>query len=69
MPHMTGIDLARSIHSLRADIPIILTTGYQRIEDAESIKQMGIREIVPKPFRVESIAVLLRTILQQGATT
>jgi PAS domain S-box-containing protein len=68
MPHMTGIDLARSIHALREDIPIILTTGYQRIEDPESIKRLGIKEIVPKPFRVESIAVLLRSILQPGTT-
>jgi CheY-like chemotaxis protein len=66
MPHLTGIDLTRKILAIREHIPVILTTGYQQLEDTEPIRNAGIREIIPKPFRVDTIAKTLRAILSEN---
>ncbi len=66
MPHLTGIDLTRKILAVRERIPVILTTGYQQLEDTEPIRSAGIREIIPKPFRVDTIAKTLRAILSEN---
>ena len=50
MPHMSGFDLARELLAVRADIPIVVTSGYVRPEDQSKGDQLGIREVISKPW-------------------
>ncbi|HVN87408.1 MAG TPA: PAS domain S-box protein [Candidatus Binatia bacterium] len=55
MPGMSGFDLARAVQSLRADIPIVVTSGFVRPEDEVAARQLGIRDVVLKPDTVEEL--------------
>lgn len=56
MPGLTGIDLARKIHSVRPDIPIILMSGYGGTRLAEYAHAAGINDILHKPLQSRDIA-------------
>lgn len=56
MPGLTGIDLARNIHSVRPDIPIILMSGYGGTRLAEYAHAAGINDILHKPLQSRDIA-------------
>ncbi len=63
MPGMTGSDLARRILQIRPDIPIILCTGYSNLIDEGSAKALGIKEFALKPITKQTIAKLIRKVL------
>ncbi len=66
MPNMTGSDLAKTLLQIRADIPIILCTGYSTIMNEKKAKAIGIREFVTKPVSKNDIAILIRKILDSS---
>jgi PAS domain S-box-containing protein len=63
MPGMTGLDLARRMMQIRADIPIILCTGFSTRISEQSIKAAGIREFALKPLTKSDLAPLIRRVL------
>ncbi|MCX5805724.1 MAG: response regulator [Proteobacteria bacterium] len=63
MPHITGIDLAKELISIRPDIPIILCTGFSEKVNADSSKALGIRGFLMKPFTIQEIAKIIRSVL------
>jgi CheY-like chemotaxis protein len=64
MPRMTGLEFARSLRNARKDIPILLATGYQQLQDPAAIREAGINDVVSKPFRVNALARVLRTLIE-----
>ncbi len=63
MPHMTGDRLAEEFMKIRADIPIILCTGYSKRISKEKAKEMGIKAFVMKPLVMRTLAVTMRKAL------
>ncbi len=64
MPRMSGVELARAMHELRPDIPIVLTTGY--IDDAaHSDRGRDIAGVAVKPFDSATITTVLRKALDR----
>jgi len=63
MPEMTGIELAGEMLSIRADLPIILCTGFSHLVDADKAKAAGIRAFVMKPLTKGEIARTVRKVL------
>lgn len=63
MPHMTGSELSKHILQVRADIPIILCTGYSTIVNENLARAAGIREFALKPLTRMDIAKLIRNVL------
>ncbi len=60
MPGMSGMDLAEELLQIRPDLPIIITSGYVRPEDARRAEQIGVRDVVMKPNTVAEIGQLIR---------
>jgi PAS domain S-box-containing protein len=50
MPELTGTDLAREIHRLRPNLPIVLMSGYQGPQLTEMAHAVGVCEILHKPL-------------------
>lgn len=50
MPHLNGYQLANALHGLRAELPIILTSGFSQDEAIEQVGQGRPITILPKPF-------------------
>ena len=67
MPHMTGLELARSVLQIRPGLPVILMTGFSMTEYAEKARALGIRQLIMKPVISRDIAVALRDAMEAPA--
>jgi signal transduction histidine kinase/ActR/RegA family two-component response regulator len=67
MPHMSGLDLGRSLLDVRRDLPIVLFTGYNADLSAEAARTAGFRALLSKPITASSLAEILDQALEQGA--
>ena len=64
MPDMTGDELASRMTSIRADIPVILCTGYGPGVDEERLRRQGIRALLMKPIVSRQMARSIREVLE-----
>ena len=62
MPELSGIDLARELRAIRADLPIILVSGFAPLPD-EQLADHGIQHRLTKPFEAETLAAVLSTLI------
>jgi len=67
MPGLSGIDVARRVLEARADMPVVITTGYVRAADVAATRALGVRDLVLKPDTIEELAALVGRYLQQPA--
>ena len=65
---MSGFELTEEIHRTRADIPILLTSGYLQEEDQQKAESLGIRETIQKPATADKLAGALDKILSAQPT-
>ena len=68
-PHMSGFELAHELLALRPEIPVLMTTGYLRAEDQESIRAAGIRELMLKPVSLEELGRVLERLFSDTELT
>lgn len=64
MPGMSGPDLAEQLLRIRADVPIIMTSGYLRPEDLQAAERLGIRQVVYKANTIEELGAALQKEIQ-----
>jgi CheY-like chemotaxis protein len=65
MPHMTGLELARQMKTIRTDIPIILCSGFLSETKTELSLQAGICEVLKKPVISHELARVIRQVLDK----
>ncbi len=66
MPHMSGVSLARKIHSSRPNIPVILMTGFRDSFNETQALEAGISQVVLKPTSHRDLAEIIeRNLLRQ----
>jgi PAS domain S-box-containing protein len=65
MPRLTGLELAREIRGLRADVPVILYTGYGEEISSEQLAAAGVRALARKPVEPAELLALVRSHLKQ----
>lgn len=63
MPGMTGLRLAEELISTRADIPIILCTGFDVNIDRQKALSFGIKGILNKPVSRTRLSEMVRQVL------
>jgi CheY-like chemotaxis protein len=63
MPGMDGIELAGKMLAHRSDLPIILCTGNSSVICEDSLKDVGIKKLVNKPFNKNDFAIFIREVL------
>jgi DNA-binding NtrC family response regulator len=64
MPVSDGIQFIYSLNSLGREIPVIVITGFDNIENMLSAYQMGAIDVVYKPYNVEKLIDLCRKVLE-----
>jgi PAS domain S-box-containing protein len=68
MPRLSGPDLAVELRRIRADVPIIMTSGFVRPEDVRNAERLGINQVVYKASTIDELgAALAREIAKLGA--
>jgi CheY-like chemotaxis protein len=63
MPGITGIQLVGKVRRLRADLPILLCTGYSEAVTEENASQFGITKFLKKPVSREDLALAVHHAL------
>ncbi len=66
MPNLTGEKLAAELMKIRADVPVILCTGFSEQISEEHAKEMGIKEFILKPLLMNKLAGVVRGVLDGG---
>ena len=63
LPGMTSEDVLREIRAQRPDLPVILTSGYDKDEAMNRSVGMEVTSFLHKPFTMDSLAAELRFVL------
>ena len=63
MPQMTGEALTRELRLIRANIPIILCTGFSHIIDADKAAAQGINAFLYKPLVAQELGTAIQRVL------
>ncbi|MFT5357109.1 MAG: two-component system cell cycle sensor histidine kinase/response regulator CckA [Polyangiales bacterium] len=63
MPGMDGKATYRAMRAIRADIPVLLTTGYALNEEAQAILDMGVGGFLEKPWNATRLSRALAELL------
>jgi len=63
MPSLSGTELAQAVLAARADVAVILVTGFVKNDDLDAATRLGIRHVIPKPLSVDELARTLAPLL------
>lgn len=66
MPGMTGLGLASEIKKIRPAIPVILCTGFNEQLTKQKAEEVGIFEIVMKPFTSIELGLVIKKSLNSA---
>ena len=64
MRGMNGFELTREAQKIRADLPVVMTSGFLRGEDRETAARCDIRELILKPNTVDELGQALDRVLK-----
>jgi PAS domain S-box-containing protein len=68
MPEMTGTELTKQLRTLRADIPIILVSGYEGPVLLQQALSAGIEHVITKPLALQQLAEMMANALTRIPT-
>ena len=66
MPGTSGADLAEKLLALRPRLPVILTTGFNATMTAATARELGFRELLPKPYGMRSLGEAVHRVLNES---
>ncbi len=66
MPGMAGDEVARRIHAVRPELPIILFTGHSHLAQAGRFRDAGISAVMAKPVTVNDLVMEIRRQIQEN---
>ncbi|MBF0111219.1 MAG: PAS domain S-box protein, partial [Desulfamplus sp.] len=66
MPQMTGAKLAEKISQIRADVPIILCSGYSSLINEDKAIEAGISAYMMKPVSMQDLGETIRRVLSKN---
>ena len=64
MPEMSGREALAEMRRLRADVPVILFSGYHVHESRDELSAEGVTGFLQKPFRYEDLLPVVRQALE-----
>ncbi len=64
MPHMTGVDLTRSLLAVKPDLPVILCSGYPGDVNEQKARNSGISRFLMKPLTVGELSRTIQEVLK-----
>ena len=67
MPGLSGLDVARAVRSIRADLPVAVTSGFIDEELRAQAGGAGVRELIFKANTVEDLCDVVQRLAQTVA--
>ena len=68
MPHLSGLDVAAEVTTVRPDLPVVIGSGYVNDELRAQAAAAGVRALMRKEQSHEDLARLLKELLAAGAS-
>ena len=65
MPGVSGADLAEKMLTLRPQLPVILTTGFNATMTPATARELGFRELLPKPYGMRTLGEAVHRVLNE----
>lgn len=66
MPDLSGSVVAQRAHELHPDLPVILATGWGDTMTPEQLAEMGVQDLLPKPFTYSQVRQVLASHLPRS---
>lgn len=66
MPAMSGVEFAEQVLKLRPALPVVMTSGYVRQIDRETVLNTGVRDLLLKPNTVEELGDVLHRLMRES---
>lgn len=63
MPHLSGLELVEIVRGIRADMPIIVSTGFSERINSKSAHKYGVKRVMMKPLVLHELAQVVRSAL------
>ena len=67
MPGLSGLDVARAVRAIRADLPVAVTSGFIDEELRAQAGGAGVRELIFKASTVEDLCGVVQRLAQKVA--
>ena len=67
LPGMDGLEFLRRVKEKQPKIFEVLITAYTNCEIVKQAKDIGVKDIIPKPFTSEDVETSLSRIIVEGA--
>ena len=64
MPKISGLEVLEKTKDLRADVPVVMVTGYKFVETASEASKLGAVGYIVKPFKSEDILATVKKHLK-----
>lgn len=65
MPNMTGKRFAEEVKTLRSDLPVIISSGFNEGLLKNTIRKTGIKAVIVKPVLKQNMAQTIRNVLDK----
>ncbi len=65
MPRLDGFEVAKQIHGINPDIPIVLSTGFSHEISKEKCTSAGITDMVMKPMTASELSVAIEKAMNK----
>jgi len=66
LPDMSGLDVLAELHRIRPELPVLLLTAKDTVEDRIAGLTAGGDDYVTKPFNVEEMVLRLRALVRRS---
>ena len=66
MPGLSGLDVARALQRIRADLPVIISSGNLPDQLQGEARQAGVRALVHKQYTLEELGAVIHWVLAGG---
>lgn len=63
MPQMSGEEFTRSLHQVRPNLPVIVSSGFASLVDPGELERLGVAGVLMKPWRLEEAVATLQRVL------
>jgi two-component system cell cycle sensor histidine kinase/response regulator CckA len=63
MPGMTGREVYVALREQDPQVRVLLTTGYSLNNEAQDLLELGVRDLLPKPFDMVQLSTALQKVL------
>ncbi|MBU0680071.1 MAG: response regulator [Proteobacteria bacterium] len=65
MPHLSGLELVELLLGVRADLPIIMSTGFSHRINSKTAQKYGVKKVILKPLLLHELAQVVRSALDE----